>query len=297
MLPPKVHKKHGRYYYVDRNRWHALSRVGAGVSALYDSLQAFTGDVPGTLGQIMALYIARALPDLKPASRPEYVRIIQARLLHHFGHMLPNALERTHVAQYLELRKREGAPIGGNRERAVLGSVLSWAMRFGWVDENVCLGVRRNKETPATRYVANDELRVVLDRAPQALTDLLAVAYLTGLRQTDLIILQKSAVSAKGITLRQSKDGKLRELTWTPALRFFIERATARSDGPFVFVSERGKPWSKWGLQSAMRRLKPGFQFRQLRAKAASDAEHNVLGHDAAMLTRYVRAQRLKPVR
>lgn len=245
----------------------------------------------------MGLYIVRALPELKPASRPEYVRIIQSRLMHHFGHMLPDDLESSHVAQYLEMRKRDGAPVGGNRERAVLGSVLSWGMRFGWVSRNPCNGVRRNREAPARRYIEDQEFREALDRASPAIVDLLAVAYLTGLRQTDLRLLRREAITKDGIRLRQSKDGKLRLIEWTPTLRTFVERALERSKGQFVFVSARGKPWTVWGLQSAMRRLGPGFQFRAIRAKAASDAGHNVLGHDAGMLARYVRAQRLRPVR
>lgn len=218
ILPPKVHCKHGRYYYVHSNRWHPLTRVDEGAPAMYSKLQEYTGENPGSLGQIMALYIARALPELKPASRPDYVRIIENRLQHHFGHMLPDQLEPAHVAQYLEMRKREGAPVGGNRERAVLGSIMSWAMRFGWVRSNPCHGVRRNRERPSTRYVTDAELRAVLDRAPPELTDLLAVAYLTGLRQTDLLALQKTQVSSKGVTLRQSKDGKPMEITWTPEI-------------------------------------------------------------------------------
>jgi hypothetical protein len=297
MLPPKVHQKHNRYYYVNANRWHALSRVDEGPGALYEALQEYTGDIPGTLGQIMALYIARQLPELKPATQPEYLRIIEGRLQHHFGHMPPNALKPAHVAQYLELRKREGAAVGGNREKAVLGSILSWAMRFGWVESNPCTGVRRNKEKPSRRYVTDEELREVLDRAPEALQDLLAVAFLTGLRQTDLRVMRRDAVTAEGLALRQSKDGKLRVITWTPALRYFVSRAESRSTGPWLFTSPWGRPWSVWGLQSAMRRLKAGFAFRDLRPKAASDADHNVLGHDAQMLGRYVRAQRLKPVR
>lgn len=297
MLPQKVHESNGRYFYVHHNKWLPLSRVDDGASALYDALQQYTGGNPSTLGQIMQLFIARALPEMNAETRPEYLRILQNRLMHHFGHMLPDELEPSHVAQYLEMRKREGAPVGGNRERAVLGSVMSWAMRFGWARSNPCIGVRRNRETPARRYVTDSELRDVIDRAPAPVADLLAVAYLTGLRQTDLRRMQRSAVTRNCLRLRQKKDGKLREIELSPALKFFIDRALARSGGPHLFVSERGLPWSVFGLQSAMRRLRAGFRFRDLRPKAASDAEHNVLGHDAGMLTRYVRAQRLRPVR
>ncbi len=297
MLPPKVHIRHGRYFYVHKNKWNPLSRVDEGPSALYTALQEWTSDRPATYGQLMILYISRALNDLRLATRPEYLRIINVRLQHHFGHMILNTLDSSAVAQYLEMRKQEGAAVGGNRERAVLGSIISWGMRFGWCQFNPCHGVRRNRETPSRRYVTNDELRDVLDRAPEPLADLIAVAYLTGLRQGDLRLLERRNVTAKGIELRQSKDGKLRVIEWSPALRHFTERALARSAGPFVFVGTRGKPFTMDGLQSALRRLNAGFRFRELRPKAASDADHNVLGHDAQMLTRYVRAQRLKPVR
>ncbi|MDP9115428.1 MAG: hypothetical protein M3O20_17335 [Acidobacteriota bacterium] len=297
MLPPKVHLRHGRYFYVHQNKWNPLSRVDEGATALYTALQAFTSDRPATYGQLMMLYIARALPELKPASRPEYTRIINARLQHHFGHLILNALEPMHVAQYLEMRKRDGAPIGGNRERAVLGSVISWGMRFGWCASNPCHGVKRNREAPSRRYVTDEELKGVIDRASPALQDLLAVAFLTGLRQGDLRTLTRESITPSGIRLRQSKDGKLREIAWSPPLKYFVDRALARSRRDEVFVGEKGKPYSMDGLQSAMRRLDPGFRFRELRPKAASDASHNVLGHSAQMLATYIRRTVIKPVR
>lgn len=299
-LPAKVHEKNGRYYYVHQNRWNALSRVDEGIPALFRALQEHVSDRPATYGQVMIRYLGEALPELKPASRPEYERIITARLHHHFGHMILGTLEPHHVAQYLELRKQQEAPVGGNRERAVLGSVCSWAMRFGWLKSNPCHGVRRNRETPSRVYVTDAAFREAFDRASLALQDLVAVALLTGLRQTDLRMMLRTAVTADGLALRQSKDGKLRLIEWSDALKYFVRRAIGRSEAAgskWLFVTPRGLQWSVDGLQSAMRRWKPGFRFRELRAKAASDAEHNVLGHDAQMLSRYVRAQRLKPVR
>lgn len=296
-LPPKVHEKHGRYYYVHKNKWHALTEVAQGPAKLYEALQAHTSSKPTTYGQVMILYVARAIPKLRPASQPEYTRIVQNRLMHHFGHVLLDTLQSSHIAKYLQAREDQGAPIGGNREKAVLGSIISWGMRFGWCNYNPCLGVRRNKESPSRVYVEDKTLREVIDRASPALQNLLGVAYLTGLRQSDLLNLRRKNIKSEGIELRQGKDGKFRLITWSQTLKHFVDAALARSDCDHVFVGMSGKPWSVDGLQSAMRRLAPGFRFRELRPKAASDAGHNVLGHDAQMLTRYVRAQRLKPVR
>jgi integrase len=297
MLPPKVHERHGRYFYVHKNKWNPLSRVEEGATALYTALQEWTSDRPATYGQLMMLYIARALPELKPATRPEYVRIINARLQHHFGHVILNALEPMHIAQYLEMRKQDGAPIGGNRERAVLGSVISWGMRFGWCASNPCIGVARNREAPSRRYVTDAELRGVLDRAPPALRDLLAVAFLTGLRQGDLRTLKRDNITPTGIVLTQSKDGKQREISWSPRLKHFVDLALGRSKCEYVFVGSSGRPYTMDGLQLAMKRLKPGFKFRELRPKAATDAAHNVLGHTAQMLPTYLRRTTIKPVR
>jgi hypothetical protein len=299
-LPKKVHQKNGRYYYVHANKWNPLSRVEEGIPALYRALKSFTVERPATYGQVMIRYMAEALSELKPASQPEYERILTGRLQHHFGHMILGTLKPSHVAQYLELRKQEGAPIGGNREKAVLGSVCSWAMRFGWLESNPCHGVRRNKETPNRAYVTDDVYRAAFDRASPALQDLVAVALLTGWRQTDMRIMTPAAITAKGLKIRQSKDGKLREMEWSRTLSFFVQRALERSKkagSPYLFVSPRGLQWSVDGLQSAMRRWSPGFKFREIRKKAASDADHNILGHDAQMLSTYVTAQRLKPLR
>jgi len=296
-LPPKVHEKAGRYYYVHRNKWHPLSRIDEGPEALYLKLQEHTQGRPATYGQLFILYLARGMTELKPASRPDYTRIIAGRLQHHFGKMALGTLTPGHVAQFLELRKQEGAPVGGNRERAVLGSVCSWAMRFGWLESNPCLGVRRNREKPSKVYVTDQTFRDGFDRASPALQDLLAVGYLSGLRQTDLRLMRKSQVTEEGLELDQSKDGKRRVVEWTPALRYFVDRAGARSGCDHLFVGMSGKPWGVWGLQSAMKRLGPGFKFRELRPKAASDSSHNVLGHAGQMLTRYVRAERVRPVR
>jgi hypothetical protein len=52
--------------------------------------------------------------------------------------------------------------------------------------------VRRNKEKPSKRYVEHPELVPALDRANPALCQLMAAAYLTGLRQTDLMLMQKT---------------------------------------------------------------------------------------------------------
>lgn len=296
-LPPGVHEDHGRYFWINRNKWHPLTRKEDGEVALLEAYYVLTRNDPRTMAGVMIAYLHDGISELTPETQAKYRQAVVSRLIPYCGHMLRNTMKPTHVAQFLEARKQAGAAVGGNREKAVLASVFNFGMRRGWLDYNPCRGVERNTERPSTRYVEHTELVPALDRAPPGLYELLAAAYLTGLRQTDLRLMKKDQVTEAGVLVTESKTKKRRLIEWTPTVRKIFSAALARSENEYVFTTPRGLPWSIWGLQSAMRRLGAGFRFRDLRPKAASDAAHNVLGHAAGMLSRYKRRERLKPVK
>lgn len=285
-LPKKVHVKAGRYYYVHKNRWVALTRVEAGEPALLKALQEMRDPTPRTIADLFDSWIA-ADHDLAPKTLQDYRAALTGPLRRVFGHMPLGALTQSEVAQYLERR----GGVKANREVAALGSVCNWAMRQGWLPANPTYGVRRNREKPRTRYVTNRELGQALRRAHEATRDIMLAAYLTGLRQGDLRAMKKSAVGREGLTITEGKRGKRIVVTWSGPLKALVLRALSRSQGDHVFTSPYGHPWSFWGLQSAMRRLEVDWTFHDLRAKAESD-------HKAGMglLTRYKRARRIAPV-
>lgn len=298
--PPGVTQKHGRWYLIRRNRWHPLSRIDEGEVAFWRAYYRLTQDDPHTMAGVMLAYLEHGTAELTEGTRKKYEQAVLMRLIPYCGHFAPADLNASHVAQYLEARKKAGAAIAGNRERAALSSAINYAMRRGWMTSNPCHGVRRNRERPSTRYVEHAELSSAIDRAGEPLQDLLAVAYLTGIRQTDLRDLRRDQVRGGMLVIDESKTGKKREHEITPTVRVFLDRALARSaaaGAAHVFVGPSGRPWSVWGLQSAMRRLAPGFRFRDLRPKAASDSAENVLGHAAGMLRVYKRRDRLKAVK
>lgn len=294
--PPGVTVKNGRYYLVRRNKWHALTRVDAGEIALLEAYYRLTRDDPRTMSALLMAYVADGTEELREITRLKYRQAIVSRLIPVFGNMPLGSVKPGHVSQYLERRKRAGAAVAGNREKAVLSSACAFAMRQGWLEFNPCYGTRRNRERPAVRYVEHAELAGQLDRAPPALYPLLAAAYLTGARQTDLIGWKRSNITERGIEYRESKTGKPRLIEWTPTLRKVMRAALERASGERVFTSARGLPWSVWGLQSALRRFKPGFRFRDLRPKAETDAP-GTLGHAGQMQGRYMRRLTVRPVK
>lgn len=296
---PGVTEKDGRYYKIIRNKWHALSRIDEGVNALYRKLYELDPLKPGTIGELINVYRAVGMDELKPATRVDYLNILN-RLDHHFGRMRLNTLKPNQVAHFLEKRRKLGrGATRANRERAVLSAVHKFGMRQLYCDYNPCTGVARNTERPKKRYVTNDQFLEVFERSNEAFQDLISAAYLSGVRQTDVISWSRTHnLRPEGIVYVQSKTSKPHTVHWSDALRFFVRRAMARfPESDLVFLNTYGEPWTVSAIASQLQRLKAGWSFKDLRAKAQTDSPHSVLGHGAALETMYRKMLKTAPVR
>jgi integrase len=273
-LPPRVHIKDGAYYHVQRvngkRPWTFLCRVSDGDQALYTALARLATPRPSNMGALIHEYSVRGMAELRPKTQKNYRSYI-SNLTAVFGHMQPDQITPGDVARYLETRKQAGAPVMGNREIEMLGSVYQYGLRNGFCESNPCRFVRRNKEAPRRLYLTHDEFLEAFNRAPEPLQDFLALAYLTGLRQKDLRELKRTQLQPEGIVVDESKTGKRRVVGWSDSLRWFVERACARSDSPYVLTGQYKRPWGEWGVQSAMRRLGVEWTLHQVRHKAETD--------------------------
>lgn len=304
---PGVFEHNGRYYRVQSQgsakKWVALSRIDEGREALYRALYELEQPRPGTIAELLTAYRALGMEELKEATRADYVRMIP-RLERVFGRVPIGALRASQVAVFLEKRRQAGrGAVRANRERAVLASAYRFAMRQGWAESNPCRGVSRNKESPRKRYVTNEEFMVAFDNSPPPFQDLLAVAYLTGIRSTDLFALKRAEhLNPEGLRFVESKTRKLHIQEWTSAVRFFVRRSMERApEAELVLTNKFGKPWTVWAVNSQMARLDTEhgvkWAFKDLRAKSQSDAAHSTLGHDKAMEQLYRKVIRTRPVR
>jgi site-specific recombinase XerD len=285
-LPPKVHIKSGRYYLVHKNRWHGLTRVEAGETALRQALAAFQNPAPRTVDQLIDAWLATP-SSLAPKTQKEYAAALE-RIRAVFGRVLIGKLDSGMVSQYLARR----GGVKANREMAALSSVYSWAMRQGFAVDNPCHGVRRNPEKPRDRYISNLEFGAALRATTPAARDLMLAAYFTGLRQGDLRKLTAENLGREGILLTEGKGQKRVVVVWSPPLRKLVDRARSRSRCNRVFTNCQGEPWSLWAVQSFMRRLQVDWNFHDIRAKAESDHATGM-----GLLSRYKRARRITPTR
>lgn len=320
LIPPKVHAKKGRYYYVHQNKWTGLSLVADGLRELHRRLAILTDQPPNTLAGIFAAYAdpeKGALKELKAPTQKQYTYFLFGILTRVFGHMTPAEIDDSTIAQYLEERKNNRASVSGNRERACLSSVFEFAMRRGWARRNPCRGVRRNKERPDKTYVTSEVLAPTIDRAPGHFAKVMQFGYITGMRGCDMILLEVEGIRPEGICYTESKTGKPVVIEWTQTLRELVrEIIEARHEvmtRPYVnkyrkpralpvhnrlLTNRFGKPLTERGIISNMQRLDAGFSFRKIRPKAQTDAgDRNVLGHTGQMRERYTRRRKLVPVR
>jgi site-specific recombinase XerD len=304
-LPKGVHEKHGRYWLVKtvdgRRVWVPLTRVEDGPEALDTALNAMTQELPPfTIGQLLARFRdSKAFARLAEATQYEYKRAIKSRLIPVFGALRIHELQPKHIAKFLQDGEDGDRSVLANRERAIMQSAFNYAMRHLWADSNPCAGIPRNVERPSRTYVTHEQYLDAYRRAPGAVQNLMHIGYLTGLRLVDLTRLRKVWVADDGIYIIESKTSKRRKIKMSLYLRRALDRALdyAPPDTPYLLVTARGAAWQKWSVQSAWKRLAPGFPFRQIRAKAQTDArEKNVLGHSGQMLARYTRFEELEPV-
>ena len=324
LRPRKVHVKDGRYYYVDKNKWTGLSRVSEGLRELYRRLAIHTQEPGGNLMAIFVDYAGSAMLKLAPSTQEQYSYFFfgtpesEGILAIAFGHQMPNEVQPTDIAQFLDKCETTGGPVTGNRAKAALASAFEYAIRKGRAKMNPCRGVRRNKERGSKVRIERTSLVNALDRAPDHFARVMQFAYISGVREIDMIKMEVAAVTPDGIRFTESKTGKPVLIEWTPILRGLMrEILEARHEAmtrqyvnkyrkPRVlpvhnrlFTNRFGKPLTMWGITSNMRRLKTdGWSFRALRPKAQTDGgDRNVIGHTGQMRERYTRERKLVPVR
>lgn len=274
----KVHQQAGRWYFVHQNKWHKLTRVEQGEEALYRALDELgqrlqTGRVERDISAWLDRFAREYIPQrLAIRTQGDYLKAID-RLKAHFGTAQPKQVKPRHVAQFLRLHGN----VQANRDRAVLSSLFSYLMDLGEVDFNPCYGVRRNSEKPRTRYVTDEEFLTAYESASEPLQDAMMLAYLTGMRQGDLLSLRLTDAQEDGLHWTEGKTQRPRLVLWSDDLRFHVERCKARSRTDRLLTGLRGQPYSSSGFQTAWQRLMRGldsrFTFHDIRAKAASDHE------------------------
>lgn len=222
------------------------------------------------------------------------------------------------IAGYRDART---AKVRANREIALLSHVFNMAREWGLTErENPCQGVRKNKEVPRDYYANAVVWDAVYGMAGPELKEAMDLAYLTGQRPADVIIMRSDDTEGDYFLVTQGKTGqKLRILMRTEAgenslgklVREITER-NVRHPSKYLLINKYGKRMTKGMLRlrwdkarekaqkNALDQGDPmlatkigGFQFRDIRPKAASEIvdigdASLLLGHTKQEITKRV---------
>lgn len=304
-LPPRLHMKGARYYYVTfvdgKRHWLALGDDRVEALRRWAELEGRGLDSDIKRFDIIAARFQRdEFPRLSPRTQHDYERAIR-NLMPVFGNMPIDAIRPVHIVEYL--RKRgEASKVQANREIATFSTIFNRAREWGFTQgTNPCEGVRRHREEARSRYVTNEEYLAVWERADDATRDAMDIALLTGQREGDVLKILVSDIRAGVLHIRQNKTQTPLRIPVVGELEEVVSRILARPQrmAAYLIQTGNGQSLTADALRKKFRKAKDAaeveFQFRDLRAKAATDVEsleraQKLLGHKTRGMTEdYVR--------
>jgi integrase len=210
--------------------------------------------------------------------------------------------------------------VRANREKALFSHIWNNAREKGITKlPNPCAGVKGHKEPGRDVYVEDQVYSAVHSAGEDWLQDLMDLAYLVGQRPADSLKVSRTDVKGGAIWVRQNKTGVKLRVAIEGQLEILVNRIIARNTAekvtslrliPKTYNEFRGA-FDRARLKAAEQHPEMAadiweFQFRDLRAKAATDKEENQgmaaaqsqLGHASEAMTRkYVRHRKGKLVR
>lgn len=307
-LPPRVHVKHGAFYFVHPGgKWE---RIGTDIeqAKLRGRHLNDGSNQHGTMAWYFAEWLvwlaARvAAGKLAPRTLADYTENIEP-LKKYLGHLSPAEITPVAVQTYLDIGVQCDRPKRANREKACLSACLTW-IRTRRPDAglavNPCFGVRRNTEKPDDHYVEDADYAAVAKRASPMLRAYAELVYRTLQRPSDVLAwtranLRTRTIVEAGITreqryikTRQSKTGAELEIEIDAHLAGIVDgikrdviglplihRARRTRDGQAAQDAATQLGYTEQGVASMWRRWchlakVPTFGVAHLRGKGATD--------------------------
>lgn len=308
--------KGNRYYHVTSIAPRKWTPLGTDRARALLEWARIEGEVPDpnvrTFDVIAGRYEREVIPTKAPRTqRDNLIELDRLRAV--FGPVLIENIKPHHVRAYLDKRGQQ-AKARANREKALLSHLFNKAREWGYTDApNPCQGVKGFTEVGRDRYVTDEEFQAVRAEADETLRDAMDIALLTGQRPADVLKIRRADLRDGALFVAQNKTGAKRAIAIVGELAAVIERISARRRerlSDYLIQDDNGRPLSMLAMRSrfdkARRAAGVSFQFRDIRAKTASDTgdlahSQRLLGHkNRDMTEHYVRqriGQQVKPLR
>ncbi|WP_422992721.1 tyrosine-type recombinase/integrase [Undibacterium sp. Di24W] len=289
-----MHMKKGGYYHVSSvapRKWTALGKDLNQARLKWTELENDpVQEEDKTFTVVTNRYLKEVLPSLKAHTQRDYSQYA-ALLIAVFGHIPIDKIRPRDIADYVRHRG-ESSKVRANREKALFSTIFNHARAWGYTDlTNPCIGIKGFKEKPRDRYVSDDEYTAVWDVVHPTVQDAMDLALCTGQRPADVLkILVTDIVDGK-LFIKQGKTGKKLRIAIEGELAAVIDRIMAKPRDKVnksLLQDPNGQELTYAAMRSRFDKAREesgvNFQFRDLRAKAATDTEdlahaQSLLGH------------------
>lgn len=301
------------YYYFDGSKEIALGSDYLLAVRKWADLEGGSSAVK-TVTDITFRFVAERYMQkelLKKAPRTQKDNLREIENLYKFFDKPPVALDKIEphmIAQYRDWRKVTSS----TQELALFSVIWNWSREQGYTAKaNPTIGIKRNRAKGRDAYITDEMYEAVYEKADQPLRDAMDFAHLAGQRPADTLKYMETDIRDGALWVTQNKTNTKVRIQIVGELEQLILRIKKRKNEiPSVrnlalIVNEKGFPLTYSALDARFGKAREAagidskdFQFKDLRAKAATevedqsgmDAAQGLLGHaNASMTNHYVR--------
>jgi len=303
-LPPKMHMKGEKYYFVTtgvKREWIDLGKDKPKALILWAQLAGKTIERDGFSAALDELMSSKWFDGLSEASRIAY-RKAHEPLKEFFKGSDLDMIEPHHIAAWLD---NHSSPVMANIGRALVSNVMQRAVRQGVISRNPCKDIGGLVVKSRSRYMTDAEFIAIREKANDLIRVCMDIGYLTGLRISDILKLKFSDIQDDGLYVIQNKTESRQRYELTPELKSVIDAAKSlpRSvkNMTHLLCTRKGAPYPYRDINLMFWNAKQAagitdVRFHDIRAKSATDAKAQGLNYQAllghatqAMSDKYIR--------
>ena len=268
------------------------SMLSSGLDPLEERKRRKKAPKPLTINELSSLYMEKHFPNLKQSTKDDYKRRIENVIQAEIGELYVKDLNRTDIISFLE---DIDAPIQSNRVRAILSSMMSFALNRGLLEFNPVQGIKPlGRENQRNRVYTNKELKVLwakFEEEAEPFRSLFKMLLMCGQRAGETRIAKWEHIKENNvwhIPPENTKAGREQNLPlpeFAISLLEELKDVTGQTDYIFASPREENEPIA-W-LQTASKRVRDqcsvkDFRLHDLRRTVASNLAR--LGFDRTVI-------------
>ena len=213
-----------------------------------------------TMADLCDRFEEEHLPSCRPSTRKDYKSLLDREIRPAFKHVKVADLDYDDVEGLHRKITKRGAPYIANRTVAVLGKMLTTAIKSKWRSDNPARGIKRNSEEKRDRYLTSKEIAALsaalVDHKDQQAVNIVRILLLTGARRGEVQAMKWADVDLEhGVWTKPAsttKTNKLHRVPLSDAARQLLrdifataeerakEKKRPRPVGAYVFPGKGG---------------------------------------------------------